>query len=204
MTVATFFTCLRIALIPVFGALWATGRHGDALAIFVIAALSDLLDGLLARWLDQKSRLGAILDPAADKLMLLTSFLVAASVGAVPWWLAAVVIGRDVILTGGAALLALALRPRFDAGRIQPTRIGKYATMFQLATIGCALLTQATHATAPRPWVAALVYVTCAFTLVAGAQYLATAARLLAGSAPRPVPLVPLAGGEVRDPRRLA
>ena len=174
MTVATFFTCIRIALIPVFGWMWAKGLYGDALAIFVIASLSDLLDGFLARALNQKSKLGAILDPAADKLMLLVSFLVAASVGAVPWWLAAIVIGRDVVLAGGAALWTFVMHRRFDPAQFHPTRIGKYSTMFQLSTIGLALLTKALHAQAPRPWVATMVLITCAFTLASAAQYTAT------------------------------
>ena len=180
MTVATFFTCLRIFLIPVFGWMWAKGLYADALAIFVIASLSDLLDGFLARWLHQTSRVGAILDPAADKLMLLVSFLVGASVGAVPWWLAAIVIGRDVVLAGGAALWTFVMHRRFDPAQFHPTRIGKYSTFFQLGTIGLALVTKALHADAFGPWVASLVFITCAFTLASAAQYIATALVALA------------------------
>ena len=78
-TIANAVTLARLVLIPCFGFLWWRGQHGAALAVFAGAALSDWLDGFLARVLDQRTRLGQILDPAADKLLLLVSFLTAAA-----------------------------------------------------------------------------------------------------------------------------
>jgi cardiolipin synthase len=167
----TAVTVLRIVLIPIFGWLWARGRHEAALWAFAVAASSDLLDGFLARALDQRTRLGAILDPAADKLMLLVSFLVGASVGAVPWWLAGLVIGRDLFVSAGTATLALLLRSRLEVNRIRPTRIGKYTTVFEAVTIGLSLLASTRHASALRPWLAPLVLATGAFSVVSAAQY---------------------------------
>ena len=179
MTLANFFTCLRIALIPVFGWLWLVGHHTQALWIFAIAGLTDLLDGLLARVLNQRSRLGAILDPAADKLMLTVSFLVAASVGAVPWWLTAIVIGRDVLLSGGAGLVVLLFGDRVVTARLHPSRIGKYSTFFQLATILVALIARAADRAGLHSWVAALVLIAATFTVSSGLQYVAATLGLL-------------------------
>jgi cardiolipin synthase len=180
MTLPNLFTALRIALIPVFGWLWFTGRHGAALWCFAVGALTDVLDGFLARALNQKSRLGALLDPVADKLTLLVAFLVGAHVGGVPWWLAALVIGRDVVLSLGAALFAFAVRGRLDPKRWQPTRLGKYSTFFQLSTIGLALLARAGDLEALRPYVGALVLISAALTAASGLQYISTGARALA------------------------
>jgi cardiolipin synthase len=185
MSIPNLFTALRIVLIPVFGWLWWSGRHAEALWVFAIAGMTDLVDGFLARYLDQRTRLGALLDPAADKLMLLVSFLVAASLGAVPWWLAALVIGRDVILALGAAVLALALRDRYGPSEWRPSRVGKYATFFQLTTIGIALLSRAARWGALEPWVQALVLVTGALTLVSGLQYVARALAATLGPTSR-------------------
>src|SRR5262249_47470006 len=92
VTFATVLTMLRIVLVPVFGVLWASGQLRAALAVFVVAGVTDLADGFVARYFHQKSELGALLDPAADKLMLLVSYLVAAASGTVPPWLAALVV----------------------------------------------------------------------------------------------------------------
>jgi cardiolipin synthase len=171
MTAANWVTLLRIVLIPCFGVLWFRGAHTWALVVFALAGVTDLLDGLMARLLDQKSRLGQLLDPAADKLLLLVSFLVAAAIGLVPRWLAALVIGRDVVLgLIGALLLALGRR-RLD--QFSPTRLGKYATFCLTLTIGLALLLRSTDSPAVGPYVGAMVLVSAALTACAGLQYLA-------------------------------
>jgi len=185
VSIPNLFTFLRIILIPVFGWLWLTGRHATALWVFAIAGVTDLVDGFLARYLDQRTRLGALLDPAADKLMLLVAFLVAASVGAVPWWLAALVIGRDVVLSTGAAIFGFLLRGRHDPAEWRPSRIGKYSTFFQLAAIGLALITRAAHSTALVPWVAALVLAATALTALSGVQYVGRALVATARSSRR-------------------
>jgi cardiolipin synthase len=172
VTLANLFTLLRIVLIPVFGWLWATGRESLALWTFLVAALTDMLDGFAARYLDQRTRLGAMLDPAADKLMLLVSYLVGARFGALPWWLAALVIGRDVVLSTGVAVLAVLLRHRFGRYRFSPTRLGKYSTLLQLTTVALALFARASERDALAPWVGALVLLTTLFTVVSALQYI--------------------------------
>lgn len=181
MTVANLITLCRIALIPVFALLWWRGLHAAALVVFAIASFSDWLDGFFARVLDQRTRLGQILDPAADKLMVLTCFLVAAALRAVPIWLAALVIGRDVVLASGGALFAFVLRGRLEPRKWKPSRIGKYSTFLQLATIGFALLAQSTGLEVLAPFVAALVIACAALTSISGLQYLAFGVSALGG-----------------------
>jgi cardiolipin synthase len=181
MNVPNAITLLRIALVPVFGYLWWSGHHGAAMTVFVLAAISDLADGFAARVLNQKTRLGQILDPAADKFMLLVSFLVAAATRAVPIWLAALVIGRDVVLASGGALFAFVLRGRLGPERWKPSRIGKYATFAQVLTIGLALLHRVTESEALRPFVGTMVINCAALTAISGIQYTAFGLRALQG-----------------------
>ena len=182
MNVANAITVGRMVLTGIFGVLWWRGAHAAALAVFVAASLSDIADGLVARVLDQRTRLGQILDPAADKLMLLVSFLVAAALGAVPRWLAALVIGRDLVLTSGGALFAFALRGRLDPERWRPSRLGKYATFTQVLTIGLALLYRLVAGETLRPYIGALVIVCAALTAISGVQYVAAGLRALTRS----------------------
>ena len=169
-------------LIPCFGVLWWRGQHGAALAVFAAASLSDWLDGFLARVLDKRSRLGQILDPAADKLLLLVSFLTAAALGAVPRWLAALVIGRDVVLASGGALFAFVLRGRLGPERWKPSRIGKYSTFTQVLTIALALAFNLTRAEWLRPYVGAFVVLCAVLTMFSGVQYVSFGVRALISS----------------------
>lgn len=171
LTVPNGLTVLRIVLTPFFGYFW--WRHWFALAIatFAVASGSDFLDGLLARILDQRSKLGQFLDPAADKFMVLVTFLVAAATGAVPWWLAALVIGRDLVLVTGGALFAFVYRGIHGPETWRPSRIGKYATFYTVGTIGLALLHSMTGWERLRPFVGALGIMCAACTIVSGVQY---------------------------------
>lgn len=95
-------SALRILMIvPLVWALWH-GHYAYAAGLFFVAGFTDGLDGFLARRFDWRSPLGAVLDPVADKLMTLSTFATLAVVGLTPWWLAALVIGRDVVIVGGA------------------------------------------------------------------------------------------------------
>ncbi|HUS65533.1 MAG TPA: CDP-alcohol phosphatidyltransferase family protein [Kofleriaceae bacterium] len=181
MTLANLITCLRIVLIPIFGVLWWKGLHGPALIVFAVASFSDWLDGFVARVMDQKTRLGQILDPAADKLLLLVCFLVAAALHAVPRWLAALVIGRDVILVMGGALFAFVLRGRLEPRRWKPSRIGKYSTFTQVFTIGTALAYEMTRWDALQPFVAALCVHCAVLTFISGVQYVAFGLKAVTG-----------------------
>jgi cardiolipin synthase len=172
LTVPNALTLLRILLTPLFGYWWWRHRFGLAIATFAAASVSDFFDGLAARVLDQRSKLGQVLDPAADKLLVMVTFVVAAATGAVPRWLAALVIGRDVLLAGGGALFAFVFRGIFGPERWRPTRLGKYATFFTVCTIGLALLYEISEEERLRPFVGALGVMSAATTTVSGIQYM--------------------------------
>ena len=182
-TVPNALTFLRIVLTPIFGYLWWQHRYELAIVTFAVASASDFLDGLAARVLDQRSKLGQLLDPTADKLMVMVTFIVAAATGAVPVWLAVLVIGRDVVLATGGALFAFVFRGVLGPERWRPTRIGKYATFYTVGTIGLALLHSMTGYEKLRPFVGALGIMCAACTIVSGIQYVAFGIKAFAGSA---------------------
>src|SRR5579863_4442764 len=98
LTVPNELTFLRLAFLPFFIIAIKYGRYEWALGILVVASLTDGLDGFLARTLNQRTPLGAYLDPIADKLLMSSSFLVLALKGRIAWWLAIMVLGRDILL----------------------------------------------------------------------------------------------------------
>jgi cardiolipin synthase len=180
MGLANWLTILRIVLIPVFVLLLIYRRPGGALLVFSLAALTDLLDGYVARRRGSQSRLGAFLDPMADKLLLTASFVTLTQLRLLPAWITIVVISRDVMLVVGALLIHVL------GGRIhpRPTRAGKAATFFQILTVLTAMLVRyarppaATGALAVGSvtWLAAL------FTVVSGLQYLVHGMRYLSAT----------------------
>jgi cardiolipin synthase len=129
LTLANQLTILRIVMVPAFVLLVVYNRLGAALAVFVIAGITDALDGLIARWTGQRTSLGAWLDPMADKLLLVTTFVVL-TIPAIPLtnhlptWLTVLVISRDVVIVAFVAIVNLALGPR----TFTPSLLGKCAT----------------------------------------------------------------------------
>ncbi|GAB6058919.1 CDP-diacylglycerol--glycerol-3-phosphate 3-phosphatidyltransferase [Desulfonatronum parangueonense] len=131
--IPNLITVGRIILVPVFVMMFITERFGVALALFLIAGLSDALDGYLARGLNQGTRLGAVLDPIADKLLLVTAYVCLGIVGLIGSWLAVLVISREFVILGGLALLQLS---GVDVrNRIRPTVLGKLNTCCQVALV---------------------------------------------------------------------
>lgn len=152
LTVPNALTVLRILLAPVFLWLYATGDTGRALVTFAVAAATDLLDGLAARLLDQRTRAGAMLDPIADKLLSGCALLALAAQGRLPYWLAVLDLSRDAAQFAGAVFL----RRRRQEVPVAPTRIGKYATFAIAATVLLALSVDlGAPAATLGPWIAA-------------------------------------------------
>src|SRR4026207_1215561 len=137
VTVPNLLTVFRMVLIPVFVSLCFYRRFVLALAVLVLAGVTDGLDGLLARRFDQKSQLGTILDPIADKLMLVTAFVVLSMRAVfpqplpshlpVPFWVTVAVISRDVFILVGAAAINIVTGFR----RFRPSMLGKNNTTLQ-------------------------------------------------------------------------
>ena len=158
---------IRLALIwPILVALHA-GEHRTALALFIIAAASDGIDGYLAKRFDWTSELGKLLDPVADKLLLMTVFVEAAWRGLVPWWLTAAVVARDVMIGLGALIFRLWFGPL----RGRPTRFSKVNTGAQLLYVMLVLL-NAAFGVPPREVLAAFALVTLTTTVLSGLHYL--------------------------------
>ncbi len=143
------------------------GNNALALGLFVIAAISDGLDGYLAKRFGWTSQLGKVIDPLADKMLLVTVFVTATWLGLVPWWLSAAAIARDVMIGLGALIFRLWFGPL--KGR--PTVISKFNTLFQLGYL-VAVMMVAAFGIVPQDVVDALAYITFVTTVLSGADYL--------------------------------
>lgn len=163
---------LRIALVwPIVAAL-EQGEYLTALALFILAGVSDGLDGYLAKRFNWISESGKVLDPLADKLLLVIVYVEAAWLGLAPWWLTAAVVARDVFI----ALGALIFRLWFGPLRGRPTIASKLNTAMQLLYLIAAMLNAASDFP-PVEVLSALGLIVCATTLCSGLNYLATFTR---------------------------
>lgn len=138
LTIPNLLTFLRMALIPVFASLLYYGYTGAALILFVIAGVSDGVDGFVARRLKQETELGTILDPIADKLLMTTAFVILTlpnifppPAKSVPFWVTAAVIGRDVLIV----TVAGAINVMTGFRGFQPSWLGKLSTTVQVAAV---------------------------------------------------------------------
>ena len=164
---------VRIVLIAPVALTLLRGDYTTTLLLFALAAASDGLDGWLAKNFGWTSRLGGILDPIADKLLLVTVIVMLAVCGLVPVWLAASVVLREVVIVGGATAYHF-LIGRLDA---HPTIVSKLNTLVQLSFV-LLVIAAAAWAAVPRPLVIALGAATFVTTVVSGIDYVLTYARL--------------------------
>jgi cardiolipin synthase (CMP-forming) len=175
-------TIVRFAAIPVFAWLYLDAGEGAAWGagvFFAGAALTDQLDGYLARRWEVQSRFGTVADPLADRLMLGTAVVLMAATGRIPVVAAAVVLGRDLLLVLGYKLLA----PR--GFELDVTFLGKLATWIMYAALALALVTEE-----GTIWPIVILWIGIALALGAGAQYVLRASRVMKGEGrdepPRP------------------
>ena len=169
-TLANQLTLLRMLLIPAFVLLVVYGRFGWALVVFLIAGLTDALDGLIARQTGQKSELGAWLDPAADKLLLVTTFIVLTLpniglVNRIPIWLTVLIISRDIGIVLTVAVVNLASGPR----TFRPSQLGKVATAWFIVT--CVVVMFYNWRGVTSPVVDVFIWSSLAITLASGIDY---------------------------------
>ncbi len=176
ITVPNLLTFLRMALIPVFASLLFYGNSGWALIVFLVAGISDGVDGFVARRFNQESELGTILDPIADKLLMTTAFVVLALPNLlpprVPFWVSAAVIGRDVLIVAVAG--AINIMTGFHG--FKPSWLGKLSTFVQVLAVGLILLAAVFGYSFYLPTVY-LIVVLLAF--ISGFQYIFHVARLM-------------------------
>ncbi len=185
MTIPNLLSLLRMGLIPLFIIAIANGRALQALGIFLVAGVTDALDGLIARFWHQQSQLGAYLDPMADKLLLVSAYATLAIPGMspglnMPAWVAVLVVARDVVIVVVSLVLYLALGIR----RFPPAWISKVTTAVQVIAVLLVLLA----AIEPRAELAALsaAYLVAALTVASGLNYILLAHRMMAAAQSKP------------------
>lgn len=173
-TIPNGITLLRLVLVPLFAL--ATVEHNYLLAavFFGLAGLSDALDGALARWLKARSLLGSYLDPIADKLLLVTAYIVLTWPGEgmvrIPKWLTVMALSRDVLIVLVALLLYLGAGFR----EFRPSVLGKATTVVHILTVGAVI---AANLWPIKPsWLSLLFYVALVLTVLSGLDYLRRAA----------------------------
>ncbi len=173
MSIPNILTLIRIILIPWFAILLINGSFKQALWVFAGAAITDGLDGLTARWFSQKTHLGSLLDPIADKLLLSTAFITLAIMRELPVWLSVIVISRDVVIVLGVGILF------FNQIQVEmkPTVYSKMTTVFQLLLILLVLSSGYIHF---DDWVRqGLILTTLIFTILSGFHYLYTGLKII-------------------------
>ncbi len=166
ISIPNILTLIRILLTPLLVILLLRDMYHLALLVFAIAGLSDGLDGLIARLLNQRTKLGAYLDPAADKLLLTSAFVSLAVLNVIPAWLTVLVIARDVIILLGLAIFTLTEKQY----EINPTLVSKCTTTIQLLMVLLSLFDPVhTKLAFLHP---ILVWGTAAFTILSGLHYI--------------------------------
>ncbi|MDJ0782141.1 MAG: CDP-alcohol phosphatidyltransferase family protein [Desulfosarcinaceae bacterium] len=136
ISIPNILTLLRILLTPLFIILLIKRLYPQGFLVFALAGISDALDGFIARYYDQRTLLGAYLDPLADKLLLVSAFVCLGVLQVLPAWLAVIVITRDVIIVLGIAIFTITEKPY----EVQPSLVSKCTTAIQLITIMVILL----------------------------------------------------------------
>lgn len=174
-TIPNLITVSRIMLTPGFVMAFVDRRFDLAWVLFAIAGFTDALDGTLARVLKQRSTFGAMLDPLADKILLVTSFICLAVQEWIPGWLATLVVSRDLFIVGGLALLHYS---GVDVKRgIKPVWISKCATTAQISLVLLIMVEHSMMSFHPQARLV-LVYTVAALTALSGAYYLVVGLRM--------------------------
>lgn len=184
ITLPNLLTVFRMALIPVFVSLLFYQKFLLALAVFVVAGITDGLDGLFARRFKQQSPLGRILDPVADKMLLVTSFVVLSMRSVfpvpipkhlpVPFWVTITVISRDVFILVGAAAINMVTGFR----GFQPSTLGKISTTVQIVAVAAVMVAAQTKVGAGY-YLPTLYTSVFTLTLISGIHYVFFVSRLL-------------------------
>jgi cardiolipin synthase len=182
LTIANQITFLRMLLIPAFVILVLYGQMGWALATFLTAGITDALDGLIARRAQQQTTLGAWLDPMADKLLLLSAFIVLSLpdrglTSRIPAWLTILIISRDVAIVLTVTIVNLAIGRR----TFPPSLLGKASTALYIVT--CLVFLIVNYLGTPSPITSVFVYLSLALTVLSALHYIGHATRIINGPA---------------------
>ena len=164
---ANLLTASRLVMAPFAARAILLAEYRLALGIFLAAAITDGLDGLVARRFGWRTRLGAHLDPIADKVLLSSAYLALGIAGAMPWWLVGIILGRDILILAAAAAALLLTRER----SFPPSVWGKLSTFVQIFTAVFVMVARAWPESGLEGWAGALVWTTAAATLWSGFHY---------------------------------
>lgn len=173
MNLPNYITLVRVILIPFFINLMIYSYYREALVVFVVACVTDALDGMIARLTNTQTNLGAFLDPMADKMLIVSAFVTLVLLGKLPVWLVIIVVSRDVILTLGGLIIYFTTHEL----KIQPSIIGKATTVLQLSivTLSLVLMSYGTEMALMN----VLQWATAGITVVSGAQYVVRGIRVV-------------------------
>lgn len=159
-------TLLRFALVPAIAAQLLQGEYGVACALFIVAGLSDLADGMIARHWNQRTRFGAVADPLADKLTMLTVTVLLTVQHGLPWWFAAAVVLRDALIVAGALAYHLLIGPV----EMAPSRISKLNTALEGSLLVAVMAVRAGYVP-DGVWLQALLVTTLVTIALSGGHY---------------------------------
>ena len=173
ISIPNILTIIRILLTPLFVIMLLRGLYAMALLVFAVAGISDGLDGFIARYFNQRTPLGAWLDPIADKLLLVSAYVGLAIFGVIPAWIAVVVIARDVIITMGIVVLTLTEK-KYE---VRPSIVSKCTTTAQIITVMLSLFDPGqTKLTGLHP---PILWLTAVLTILSGLHYIFIGMRIL-------------------------
>ena len=165
-SIPNILTIIRLLLVIPLVILLLSGEYGIALTVFVIAGLSDGLDGLLAKRFGWVSRFGSIADPLADKLLMVSSYFVLCWQGDLPWWLFVAILLRDLVIVGGA----YSYHHLFGLHKVTPTYLSKFNTFIQILLVVVVIFGLATGSISGI-FKQGLIYLVLATTIASGVQY---------------------------------
>lgn len=168
MNLPNYITLFRVVLIPFFINLMIYGYYREALVVFIVAGVTDALDGLIARLTKSQTELGAFLDPMADKLLILSAFVTLVLLDKMPVWLSIIVVSRDVILVLGSVILYVTGHTL----KVSPSIVGKATTVLQLMVVTLTLVLINYNAQGiEQGFLPVLQWTAAAVTIASGIQY---------------------------------
>ena len=173
MNLPNSITLVRVILIPFFVGLMVYGYYRPALLVFVVACCTDAIDGAIARMTDTRTELGAFLDPMADKLLIVSSFVTLAILAKLPIWLVIIVVSRDIILALGSIVIYVT---GHDLA-IRPSIMGKATTFLQFLAVSLTLVLIAYGMRSE--YLLILYWTTAAFTVASGTQYVLRGMKIM-------------------------
>jgi cardiolipin synthase len=175
LTVPNQLTLLRMVVLPFVLISMIYGHHTLSLWLFAAAAVTDVIDGIVARRFNQKTQLGQYLDPIADKLLLSSCFVAQSVIGTIPWWVTILVLLRDVIIVATVLVVVLATNIR----SFPPSMFGKANTVIQIVTLITVLVNNVVLADRAPEVIAVLVGMTAVTTVLSSVHYALEVSRRL-------------------------